>query len=67
MNDYFLHHAVQIAKKQLERAGIDPEQFGRQEVVPLAMQLAIVDELQTISGDIRDVEAKLTTLPNTIR
>jgi hypothetical protein len=67
MNDYFLHHAIQTAKLQLLKADIDPEKFQKQEIVNLAMQLSIVDQLQTISGDIRDVESKLSTLPNTIR
>ena len=67
MNEYFLHHAIQTAKQQLKRAGILDSEFDNKDLTNLAIQLAIVDELQTISGDIRDVEAKLTALPNTIR
>jgi len=67
MNAYFLSHAIETAKEQLLKASIDPEKFQKQEIVNLAMQLSIVDLLQTISGDIRDVESKLASLPNAIK
>ena len=67
MNAYFLYHAIETEKEQLLKSSIDPQKFQKQEIVNLAMQLSIVDLLQTISGDIRDVESKLASLPNAIK
>lgn len=67
MNDYFLHHAIQTAKTQLKNAGIDPESCVTQEMINLGMQLSIVDRLDTIAGDIKDVESELKEVNGKVR
>ena len=61
MNDYFLHHAIETAKVQLIKAGI-VRKVPENELINLAMQLSIVDKLDTIAGDIKDVESELVNL-----
>jgi hypothetical protein len=59
MNDYFLSHAIETANIQLVKAGLDPEKFQKQEIINLAMQLSIINKIDTMSEDIRDVESEL--------
>ena len=62
MNDYFLHHAIQTAKTQMKNASIDSTKFTTNGLINLAMQLSIVDKLDTIAGDVKDVESELVNL-----
>ena len=66
MNDYFLHHAIETAKVQLIKAGI-VRKVPENELINLAMQLSIVDKLDTIAGDVKDVETELLKLNAKVR
>ena len=66
MNDYFLHHAIETAKVQLIKAGI-VRKVPENELINLAMQLSIVDKLDTIAGDVKDVETELLKLNGKVR
>ena len=67
MNDYFLHHAIQTAKTQMKNASIDSTKFTTNGLINLAMQLSIVDKLDTIAGDVKDVETELLKLNGKVR
>ena len=62
MNDYFLHHAIDTAKKQIKRSGVLLSEINSKDLIYLAIQLAIVEKLEILNNTMIDVESEIQTL-----